>query len=197
MTFTVRKAINNHWIFCGCGLALALWSELSAVALVPLLIYLFWYFERHFQLSVVVKNALGLFIPFAVVAFLKGVSVGGIRTFYYDSALFYLIHSVAKTGSWQGLFSSSLLGQTIAVLFLLWGSIVTLLHHSLNLHRWLPSYLFLVFLFSSPYGSLGSRLAIAGICLEGVAMVTISPILWAINLGFLILGGWEVYLIFS
>jgi hypothetical protein len=54
MTFTVRKAINNHWIFCGCGLALALWSELSAVALVPLLIYLFWYFERHFQLSVVV-----------------------------------------------------------------------------------------------------------------------------------------------
>lgn len=164
----LHHALENQWFVAGIALGLLAIYEPLAAGLMPLALYIFWYFQRHFPLSDVCKRALFFLVPFALAVFWRWTLYEHLSTVLFSSAGNHLLGIVQGRGvGW--LFSHEMAGQTIAVLFFLIGAIAALFSNITFVHRVIPVTMLLLTLLFSPYAALASRVPLAGICMEGIA----------------------------
>ncbi|MFM8315815.1 MAG: hypothetical protein ACKOA8_16160, partial [Deltaproteobacteria bacterium] len=71
VTLIFRAAIDSQWIFTGAGLALLALTDRMALGFLPVLIYLFWHFNRFDPASEVLKKGVMLFVPVLLVVVIR------------------------------------------------------------------------------------------------------------------------------
>ncbi len=191
----IRHALDNTWLLGGLALGLLAVTDLLAVGLVPLLVILFWYYQRHEQMGDVVKRLMLFLLPLGLALFLRNRDLMYLSTQYQSSSLATLIGYITG-GQWGNLFSHQNLGQTISIFIFLAGTIVTIGVNTIWLHRLIPAYLFLAVLLFSDFSNLGSRIIISAIALEGVSAVSSNIVERLIQLALIVVTGFEVASIF-
>lgn len=195
VALAVRHALDNTWLLGGIALGLLAITDLLAVGLIPLLLILFWYYQRHEQMGDVVKRGLFFFLPLAIALALRFNDLSYLSTQYQSSALGTIVKQLT-TGQWSWFFTQANLGQSISVIVFLIGTIVTILVNTIWLHRLIPGYLFFAVLLFSDFSTLGSRMIIAAIVLEGISAVSSNIVERLIQLALIVIACFEVSSIF-
>lgn len=172
VTASLRYTLDNQWLAGGISIALLALIEPLAIGLIPLFLYLFWYFQRHFQTYQVVRKALFFLIPLVLAILWRSDLYFHLGQYFRQSALLSLFATVAKGSSLNWTFARSFGGQTIALLFLAVGTAASVLSNVNFVHRLIPITMFLAVLLFSPYGMVASRVPLAGVCFEGVAGIS-------------------------
>lgn len=197
-TLAVREAIDNKWLIGGAAIALLTLMDPFALGLLPLMIYLFWYFQRHFQLPQVVKRTAFFLIPVSIALFVHWDALPSLKEIASESALANVFSALKKgTEGMAWTVSRSYGGQTLTIVVFAIGAVTSALSNTGVMHRLIPAYLLVAFLIFSPYGALASRAAYAAVCLEGIAAAS-SPIVLRVVQALLVgLSVFEVCLVFS
>jgi hypothetical protein len=196
VTLIFRSVIDNEWIFTGAGLALLAFSDRIALGLLPILIYLFWHFQRFNPAAEVLKKGCILLLPVLLAIILRWKYYQDIWLFVNGSALMNLIEGV-KTGSiasWP--WSQGNLGQTISWIVFLLGAITAAVVNSSLILRLLPLLIWVGVMAFSSYTALASRLLIAAICFEGIAAAVSGLFIRLIQLALIILSCYEMISLF-
>ena len=196
VTFIFRSAIDNDWIFAGLGFALLAFTDRLALGLLPLIVFLFWHFNRFDPASEVLKKGLLLSVPVLVSIVLKWRYYQDVWLFVQGSALVKIIGAI-KTGNFAGWpLSQENLGQTISLLVFLLGAVAAAVVNSSLILRSLPLLIFLGVLSFSSYNQLASRLLLAGICFEGITATVSGLFIRLIQLALIILSCYEIVSLF-
>ncbi len=195
-TLLFRAAIDNQWIFTGAALGLLALNDRIALGLLPVLLYLFWHFQRFEPAKEVLKKGLIFLLPILFAVVLRWSFYKDIALFVQGSALVNLM-SAFKTGSFMTWpLSQNNLGQTISWVVFLAGAIAAAVVNSSLILKSLPLLILIVVLAFSSYGGLASKLLIAGICLEGIAATVSGLFMRLIQLALIILSCYEVVSLF-
>ncbi len=197
VTLAIRAALDDKWYFVGIAVGLLAGVDPIGVGLIPLLLFMFWYFQRHFQWQQVVKKAAFVLIPSVVGFVISRQMYAHLDQIISGSAMLNLTASVSHGQKLGWTLSDSFAGQTITAILFIGGAITAAASNSVILHRAIPLYLFLITLSFSPYGSIASRVLIAGEALEGIALISARPVLVTVQLMFLVLGILEVRSVFG
>ncbi len=195
VVLVVRHALDNTWLIGGLALGLLAVTDLIAVGLIPLLLILFWHYQRHEPSSEVLKKIAFFTIPLALALVLSYQSIPSFNTQYHASALATLVGFISR-GEWGALFSQASLGQTISVIIFFAGMIVTVGVNNVWLHKLIPAYLFFVVLLFSDFGSLGSRIILSAVVLQGISTVSSVLVERLLQLGLIVISGFEIASIF-
>lgn len=191
---SVRHALESRWLLSGLFAALLLAAEPMALALLPLLFFIFYYFERNYPISDVAKRALAFFGPIAVMAYLRRERLTNID--FEGSALITLLRSFSSGGvGW--LFGSSAAGQTVSLLFFAVGAGTAAYVNTSLIHRMIPPLFWLAVVCFSPYSSLASRLPFAAVCFQGIASASSRQALRMIHSILVLLGAYETWVVFA
>lgn len=197
MMFAIRNALDNRWIFTGAGLALLILVEPIAALLIPLLLFVFIYHQRHSPMKELFRELIFLALPVGGALYWKWGAVLGIQGAIESSALFNVINMFQSSGQFSWALSQSFLGQTISVAFFLIGAVCAAIVNTSILYRIIPLYVLVLVLGSSSYGAIASRLTLAGACLGGISAVSSPLVTRLLQIILLFLGGAEVFTIFS
>jgi hypothetical protein len=192
MTLAIRHAIDDKWIIVGIAMGLLALTESAALGLVPLILYLFWYFQRSYPRADIIRRLAFLLVPTLVGIFvgLKGYSnPGGLN----HSAFMSLLQGQI----WSKLADKAVAGQAVTAVIFTVGAVGAALTNAVLIHRLIPIYVLgLLFLFS-PLDLIASRAPLAGLCLEGIAAISAGPVLRLVQLMLLGLSIYEVSIVFS
>ena len=101
VTLIFRAAIDSQWIFTGAGLALLALTDRMALGFLPVLIYLFWHFNRFDPASEVLKKGVMLFVPVLLVVVIRWKVYQDIWLVVQSSALMNVISAI-QSGSLTG-----------------------------------------------------------------------------------------------
>ena len=197
-TVVIREAMDNRWLIGGIAMGLLTLQHPLAVGLIPLLAYLFWYFQRHFLAWQILKRASFFLIPLGIALFFRWSELPSFKETLSQSALWNVAHVIQTAGkgaSWT--FSQSFSGQTLTILFFAIGAGVSLFSHSGFLHRILPLHMLLLLLLYTPYGGIASRASLAASCLAGISSASSPIVNRAIQMLLLLLSLYEVGVVFS
>ncbi len=197
VTLTLRQAIDNRWLVAGVALFFLALMDPMALGLVPILIYFFWYFQRHYQVGQVLKRTAFFLIPFGLALYWRWHEYPSVARIFADSALGDIMGWVKQNQGVRATLSRSFGGQLVTVLFFGVGAGVSLLSNTGLMHRVVPLNQFFVWLFFTPYLSVASRASIAAACLGGIASATSRQVLRAILAALLLLSAYEAFLVFS
>lgn len=196
VTLIFRSILDNEWIFTGAGLALLAFTDRLALGLLPILLYLFWHFQRFNPAAEVLKKGCILLLPALVAIILRWKYYQDIWLFVHGSALMNLVEAI-KTGSiasWP--WSQGNLGQTISWVVFLTGAITAAVVNSSLILRLLPLLIFIGVMAFSSYSTLASRLLIAAVCFEGITATVSGLFIRLIQLALIILGCYEMISLF-
>ncbi len=196
MLVTLRRAVDGQWLISGITLGLLTLSDSVSLGLLPVLLYLFWYFQRHSPVSQVAQRSLCFIIPLAIAMYLRGLTFPSLRSLYAGSALAQITYLVAN-GQMGALFSRELGGQLITLICLLVGASVSLASGFGVVYRVIPLYTFLLLILYSPLTGIASRAFYAVSCLPSLASLC-SPVLARVLVFFaLLVGMYEVWAVFA
>lgn len=195
-TLLFRAAIDNQWIFTGLGLGFLALNDRLALGLLPLLLLLFWHFQRFEPAMEVVKKGLMFLLPMFAAIILKWSFYKDIWLFVQGSALVSVINALKSGDISNGLLSQSNLGQTISLVVFVAGAVAAAVVNSSWVLRGLPFLLLIVVLAFSDFGAIASRLLIAGICFEGITATLSGLFLRLTQLALIILSCYEVVSLF-
>lgn len=197
MTLVVRQAIDNRWLIAGLSLFFLGLMDPMVLGLLPMLVYFFWFFQRHFQVQQVIKRTLFFLIPLGLALYLRWHEYPTLRSVFGHSALGDIMAWVRQPVGARATLSGSFSGQVVTVVFFGIGAVVSLLSNSGLMYRLVPLNQFVVWLFFTPYSQVASRASLAAVCLGGITSATSQKVLWGIQALFLLLGAYEVFLVFS
>lgn len=195
-TLLFRASIDNQWIFTGAGLGLLALNDRMALGLLPILLLLFWNFQRFEPAMEVVKKGTIFLMPVLIAIILKWNFYKDIWLFVQGSALVSLIGAIKSGEITNWPLSQANMGQTISLIVFLFGAISAAIVNSSLVLRALPLLVLIVVLAFSSYGALASRLLIAGICFEGITAILSGVFLRLIQLALIILSCYEVVSLF-
>jgi hypothetical protein len=196
LTLAIRSSMDNRWLVGGLALGGLALTEPLAAGLLPLMIYLFWFFQRDQPVALVARGTFFFLIPMAIAIYWSLPIYRNVPHLLYHSAAINLFTSW-REGHLSWALSRSYLGQTITAIFFLAGAIIACVSHTLFMHRLIPVYLCGLLLLFSPLSLLPSRALLAGLCLEGIATVSTKPVLKVVQLVLLSLSIVEVGTIFG
>jgi len=194
---TIRHALDNHWLFAGLALAGLALLDVSAVAAIPLLVYIFWYFQRHFQFLQILKRTAYFLVPVSAVMLWRYNAFSHASREIDGSALMNLLAIIKGSQPLASILTPANLGQTAAILFLSIGAALAALGNAMLVHKLIPVNLLVMLLAFAPYGSIASRALFAGAALQGIATHSSRSILGFLQILFLCLGIYEVFTVFS
>lgn len=195
VVLVVRHALDNTWLLAGLGLGLLALTDFIAIGLVPLLILLFWHYQRH-EPTVEALKKLGMFlIPLALVVAYRYDDLPYLRTQYASSSL-ATVAGIISRADWGLLLAKQNLASTISLTAFFCGMIVTIALNTIWIHRLIPPYLYLVVLLFSDFGSLSSRIILSAVVLSGLSAVSSTLVERLLQLAFIIVSGFEVASIF-
>lgn len=196
VTLLFRAAIDNEWIFAGAAFALLAFVDRLALGFLPLMIYLFWYFNRFDPATDVLKKGFILLFPVLAAVVLRWKYYQDIWLFVQGSALLNLISGIKSGNVATWALSQNNLGQTISLSAFLIGAIAAAIVNSSLILRCLPVLIFLGVLSFSDYNQLASRLLLAGICFEGITATISGIFIRLIQLALIILSCYEIVSLF-
>jgi hypothetical protein len=194
--FSLRHAVDNIWILTGLGLALLGIFEPLMVGLLPLVLYIFVYYQRHFSLSQVAKRALFFLLPVAGTLIWRWEDYRGVLRVIQSSSFPTVWHAIS-TGNFFELASTSHFGQSFSLVFFLFGAIAAFATNTTVIHRILPLYSLLVVLAFSSYAQLASRVLFAAACMGGITAVGSTIVVRLCQLTLILLGGYEIVTLFQ
>ncbi len=197
ITMAIRFALDDKWYVVGIALALLAGTDPVAIGLVPLVLFIFWYFQRHFQWQQIAIKGAFLLVPSSLAFLWNWSTYANIREVISHSALLNLTSSMSHGPALGWTMSGTFTGQTLTAVLFAAGAITAAVSNTVILHRAIPVYLFLLALLFSPYASIASRALIAGEALEGIALISARPVLRIVQMMFLVLGIIEVRAVFG
>jgi hypothetical protein len=195
VALAVRHALDNQWFIGGLGLGGLALVEPMAIGLLPLILYIFWYFQRHFPIADAAKRAAFFLVPFGLAVFWRLSVYRDLGTTIHSSALMQLF-SVFHGAGVGWVFSRELAGQTISLLFFAIGAVSALFSNITFVNRIIPAMLLLLVTLFSPYATLASRMPLAGACMEGIASASSRQAGRIVMFLMLVLGVYEIYAVF-
>ncbi|MBI1859339.1 MAG: hypothetical protein HYR96_00265 [Deltaproteobacteria bacterium] len=194
----LRRALDNQWFLTGLAVGVMALGDWIVIGWVPLLIYLFWYYQQHFQMVQVVKRVCFFFIPLVLAIVVRWDWYAHAFTSVAGSAFVSLIHS---PNEWMGAILSTHAwanaGPILSVLIFLVGAILCFASHTTWLNRLVPLYSVLVVLAYSSVANVTMRLLLAGMALAGIAHVSSGTLARILSAIFTLLTGAELIRIFS
>lgn len=193
----LRHAMEDKWLIGGVALGVLALADPVAVGLFPLLAYIFWYFQRHFPWSSRLLKGGCFLIPFALAIAWRWADYKTISGVISHSAAFSLVTFSKSTGGVGWLWSQAFAGQTITAIIFATGMAAASITNMVSIHRLIPVGLYLSLVFISSYESIASRALIAGLCLEGIAIISARPVLKMIQLMFVVLSIFEIHAVFG
>jgi len=197
VTLVVRHALDNQWLLGGIGMGALSLVEPMALGLLPLILYLFWYFQRNFPAGDVVKRACFFLIPFALALLWRFRAYSEFIEMAKTSAFFSLFSAAMQKQPLDWTFSHTLAGQTLTAIFFGTGAIIAAVANVTLVHKIIPIYLFLLLLLFSPYGTLASRALVAAPGLQGVVAYASRPVTRAVQTVLFFLSVFEVASVFN
>lgn len=198
LTLSALKAANDHrWLVSGIALALLGLTQLLGLFLLPLLLIVLLGQQKYSSRDELYKRLIYLLVPISSVIFFRWDFYRNTSQMIQASAFFNLLNVFhPETGlSWA--LSTSYLGQTLALLVLLTGSIISFFVLSTFLHRLMPIVLLFSLLITTPYSELATSTLLVAPAFTGLAEACAPSLLKGIQLLFLIFGAIEVFNIFS
>ena len=101
LAMCVRHALDDRWLVAGLSLGVLALLDPLALGALPLVLYMFWYFQRHYPLNQLAKNTLYLLVPVGIAMGWKLSTYSHLWPVISSSALFNLI-AAAKTKGLAG-----------------------------------------------------------------------------------------------
>jgi len=197
VTLVVRQAIDNRWLIAGLALFFLGLMDPIALGLLPMLIYFFWFFQRHYQIQQVLKRTAFFLIPLGFALYLRWHEYPSVSSIFGSSALGDIMAWAKQPAGVRASLSRSFSGQLITVIFFGIGAGVSLLSNSGLMYRLVPLNQFVVWLFFTPYAQVASRAPLAAVCLGGIASATSQKVMRGICGVLLFLSAYEAFLTFS
>ncbi len=169
LTLTLRCLLDNRWLYVGLGYGGFLLYDHRGIWFLPLIVYFFLYFQRHFHLTVVLRRLLFFVLPFMAALHLSHFQLAEIFSQSQGSFLANLwppsaLYGLASTYGWP-----HLLGQFLSLGLLLGGAVLSFNSPLQWLYRSIPVSLGLFALAFIPWGTVGSRGVLAVAALQGFA----------------------------
>lgn len=197
ITLTLRHALDNRWLPVGLALALLLLIEPAALFLLPLTLYLFWNFQRHFMVGQVIKRTSFFLIPIVAILFWRWDGFSNLQAIFFQSGAMKLYTSLTTQMDLSWLFSQPMVGQTITAAILTVGAIGAFISNTSMAHKIIPFYMLAVLILSSSFGTIASRAPLAGVCLQGITIFCAKPIARLLVGLMLWLGCYEIVTVLS
>jgi hypothetical protein len=195
VALAVRHALDNQWFIGGLGLGGLALVEPMAIGLLPLILYVFWYFQRHFPMLDVAKRAAFFLVPVGLAVAWRLPAYRNLGAVIHGSALMQVLGVFHGAGiTW--IFSHDLAGQTISLVFFAIGAVAALFSNITFVNRIIPAVLLLLVTLFSPYATLASRVPLAGACMEGIASASSRQAGRIVAVLMLGLGIYEIYAVF-
>ncbi|MCB0406205.1 MAG: hypothetical protein KDD51_15595 [Bdellovibrionales bacterium] len=195
VTLAVHRAVTNRWWVTGMALGILVLSDPLNILLVPLLLYLFFYFHQGQVLRTVWKRAVLVLLPVIVAVVVDYGSFSYAWSEVQQSALFYLSQSLS--GGVKQTLAHSPWGTTIILITLAIGAVGAFLNNKSFVDKILPAAMLVFVLLTSPFSMVTFRVPLAGICLHGVIQLTGRPAVWILYLVMFIMGALEVAAVFG
>lgn len=197
VTLIVRQAIDNRWLIAGLALFFLGLMDPIVLGLLPMLIYFFWFFQRHYQVQQVLKRTAFFLIPLGCALYLRWHEYPSVGSIFSGSALGDIMAWAKQPAAARASLSRSFSGQLVTVVFFAIGAGVSLLSNSGLMYRLVPLNQFVVWLFFTPYAQVASRAPLAAVCLGGIASATSQKVMRGICAVLLFLSAYEAFLTFS
>jgi hypothetical protein len=197
ITLGVRQCMEDKWLQGGIAIGLLALADPIAAGVLPLLLYFFWFYQRHFPWPKRLSRAAYLLIPVGAAIAMRWSDYEHIGNLMSHSAAVDFFTRTKNSGGVGWAVSTASAGQTMTAVIFATGAIAAAISNSIGMHRLIPIYLFLVMLFFSTYDAIASRALLAGVCLEGIATISAKPVLRLVQLMFLALSVIEIRAIFS
>lgn len=195
LALCMRHALDNRWLVVGFAVGALALLEPLAIGVLPILLYMFWYYQRHYPLGQLGRNTLYFLVPVGIAMGWRLNTYSHLWPVFSSSALFNVISATKSVGpSWT--FSQSYVGQTIALVFFGLGAVAAFMSNTNLIHRIIPLNMLLLLLLFSPYSALASRAPLAAACLEGIASASSRTATRIVATLMLVLSAYEVYSVF-
>ncbi len=195
VVFSLRQAMEQQWWFAGPAAGLLALMDPVGLFLLPAYLYLFWSVQRFMPSSQWSRSLAIFIVPVVVGAFLSGRSPSDWLTLFDQSALLNLFQMQGAPG--KALFSHSMAGQTISLIFFFLGAAGALFSNVNPMHRFFPFFVLFGLVCSTPFASLASRAPLAAVCMEGIASASSGMAARIVGTLMVLLGAYEVYSVFA
>jgi hypothetical protein len=192
----LRSGNDDRWLISGLCLALLAITKPFAVFLTPFLLLILIGQNRYASSDTLARKLIYLLLPLAGAIYYRWDLYRDITAILGNSALFNLISSVDIQAGLSWTLTATYLGQTIALLILVTGSLICLFVFSTLIHRLLPMTLLLALLITTPYSDLATAAPLISPVFTGLAEACAPPLLKAIQMLFLVFGAIEVFNLF-
>lgn len=188
----MRQALDNRWWMVGTSMfVLVFCDSLFPLLLLPLL-YFFWYFQRHFALSLVIRRTLFFLLPIFAATYLRyGLSVPPLP--HFSTSALGALYSTIIYSDWASLFRPELSGQWTAMILFGLGALSVVFMNIPSVYRIIPISLFIITVLYSGLVGVASRLTLASPCLIGIASVASQTLYRVLALILLLLGAYDVF----
>lgn len=195
--FVIHHAFSNQWILVGLGLSTLAFCEPRFILLLPLLLFIFIYFQRHIFLGQLLKRALYFVAPL-ILFFVFRLNELKTLSVLFETSTLNEVYTLIKNGKgFGGLLENAMLGQTITLILLLFGTLMAFFCSVTLIYRIIPVYLLLFLLSTSPYSELSSQAPLAALCFVGIATVCVKPLARLLLMIMFSVGFYEVLKLFS
>lgn len=195
-TLAIRGALDNQWLFSGLALAVLGLAEPLVVGLLPIILFIFWYFQRHFRGPQMLRRGALFLTPLVIAMAWAYQNLMTIHAQVVDSALLNLYQGLVSGKGLGWTFSRSYAGQTLSIIFFTIGAVAAFFSNTTVVHRMIPANMLLVLLLFSPYGAVASRAPLAAVCFEGITSASAGMVLRLLQILMLCLGLFEVGAVF-
>ncbi|MFM8268624.1 MAG: hypothetical protein ACKN9V_00400 [Pseudomonadota bacterium] len=192
----LRSANDDRWLIAGLSLAGLAITKPLALFLIPFLLLILVGQNRYASADTLARKLIYIFLPLSGIIYFRWDLYQNLQAIISDSALFNLISSFDIQSGLSWTLTATYLGQTIALLILLIGSIICLFVFSTLIHRLLPITLLIALLITTPYGDLATSALLIAPVFCGLAEACAPPLLKGIQLIFLLFGSIEVFNLF-
>lgn len=196
IAMVLRSANDDRWLIAGVCLSLLAITKPLALFLLPLLMLILIGQNRYASPDTLARKIIYVLLPLSGVVYFRWDLYQNLKAIVGDSALFNLISSFDIQSGLTWTLTATYLGQTIALLILVIGSIICLFVFSTLIHRLLPMTLLLALLLTTPYGDLATAALLISPVFSGLAEACAPPLLKGIQLVFLLFGAIEVFNLF-
>ena len=173
----LRRALDNQWIFTGISMGLIALDDWIVLGWLPLLVFLFWYYQKQVPLIIVLKRTIFFTLPIVVAMIYRWEWYSHALTSMGSSALVSLFRDPSQwlggIESWKQLAQAA---PIISLLLFILGTILCLVSHMTWLSRIIPAYCVIAVMLFSNVQTISVRLTIAGVALVGIAHVSSGPL---------------------
>ncbi len=192
----LKNSVDSRWLIAGLAYGLLWLSDPLAIGMLPILLFSFWYFQRHFYVSQMLRRlALGA-VPIIFAMLYYPIPFSQFPTWVSQSAFVNLVSANSSGGlSWT--LSKSYSGQSFTVVFFLAGALAALFSSIGVLGRWIPLNQLLIVVLLTPYSFIASKIFFAAPAMQGIASSATGLVLRLIRWALFLLGVYEVYAVFS